>query len=490
VRLDPNGYKERGDNHRPAATMKYPLSGVVFALCIAISLPAQSPELSLSAEGAVVSAGALGQFTVPAPSIETADQKELTPTYELDAGGNAQATYADGSVLKITMSKIDLAITYTFKILTGNATSLKFVTLLPINLNQGGRFALAGKTGEFPAVKAGQFLSAGDASHFDVIHPLGEGIRFSMPAAYHQLQDNRLWDWNVFAWIYRYDLKRYPGKATFDIKLASLASEPAAADAPPVRKFIVDRFGQSVRKDYPGKVIGDDELKNDIAKQKAALGSYQGPELDHFGGLAGSGEKLGLKKTGFFHTAVLANGRHTFVTPEGNAFFQLAVCGIANTDDYTTVKGRERVYEWVPDVKAVAWTGAWRSNHPDWGVFSFQIANWIRKYGKPYSYEEWTGQAVERLRAWGFNSAGAFSSYSQTMRALDFPAVDFLPTGEVEGVKMLPDKVGAGELMDPFAPGAEKALDQAYAGIVAMRAADPLLIGYFLGNEQHFETLP
>ncbi|HSI08409.1 MAG TPA: sugar-binding protein [Rariglobus sp.] len=256
------------------------------------------------------------------------------------------------------------------------------------------------------------------------------------------------------------------------------------------RKFLVDRYGQSARKDYPGKVASDDELKADIEKQKSALGTYAGPALDRFGGLAGSGEKLGLKKTGFFHTALIGPDRHILVTPEGNAFFQLSVCGIANTDDYTTVKGREKTYEWLPDPKDPAWRTAWRDQRPDWGIFSFQIANWIRKYGKPYSYEEWTGQAVGRLRAWGFNSDGAFSNYSRTMSELNFPTVAFLPSGGDEGVKSLPDKVGVSRVMDPFAPGAEAALDRAYARSVADRAGDPLLIGYFLGNEQHFEILP
>ncbi|AHF90550.1 hypothetical protein OPIT5_10400 [Opitutaceae bacterium TAV5] len=252
----------------------------------------------------------------------------------------------------------------------------------------------------------------------------------------------------------------------------------------------MDRFGQSVRTDYPGKVSSEDELRADIVKQKAALGPRQGPALDRFGGLAGSGQKLGLKKTGFFHTALAAPGRHVLVTPEGNAFFQLAVCGIANTNDYTVVKGRERIYEWVPSTSDPDWAACWFQNRPDWGFFSFQIANWIRKYQKPYSVDAWTGQAVERLRAWGFNSGGAFSTWTQAMRDLDFPVVLHLPDGRKHGVVYLPDKLGAGHMMDPFAPDAEQKLDRAFAESVAPVAGDPRIIGYFLGNEQHFENLP
>jgi hypothetical protein len=470
--------------------MKRTLIPLLLGLCAVLPLPAQALKLSLSEKGAVVNAGALGSLTIPAPSLDTNDKKELKPTYALNADGTAQATYANGFILKITASNAEKTVTYSFDELPANTSLIKFSTLFPINLTQGGRFALGNKSGEFPASKGGQFLATGDANGIDVIYPLGEGIRITTPSAYHQLQDNRTWGWNVFAWIYRHDLKRYPNVRKFSFKVSAIAPEAAADGAPAPRKFLVDRYGQSVRKDFPGKVTSDDELKADIEKQKIALGTYQGPALDGFGGLAGSGEKLGLKKTGFFHTALLGKDRHVLVTPEGNAFFQLGVCGIANTDDFTTVKGREKIYEWLPSTKDAAWTTAWRENRPDWGIFSFQIANWIRKYGKPYDYQEWTAQTVDRLRAWGFNSSGAFSNYSEAMRERNFPTVSFLPSGKGQGVKVLPDKVGAAELMDPFVPGTEEALDKAFAGSVAGRANDPLLIGYFLGNEQHFEILP
>ena len=474
--------------------MKRPLLSLLACLCVLSPLSAQALKLSLSDKGAVINAGALGSFTIPAPSIDTTDKKELKPTYALNAdGSSAQATYANGFVLKIAVSNADKSITYSFDAPPANGAMLKFIPLFPINLNQGGRFALGNTTGEFPVAKAGQFLATGDTNRLDIIHPLGEGIRFTVPAAYQQLQDNRTWNWNVFAWVYRYDLKRYAGKTSFSVKVSTLAAEPTATTtdgAPVARKFLVDRFGQSVRKDYPGKVKSDDELKADIATQKAALGTYQGPALDSFGGLAGSGKKLGLKASGFFYTAEIAPDRHVLVTPEGNAFFQLGVCGITNTDDYTTVKGREKIYEWVPAAKDSQWTTAWRNNRPDWGIFSFQIANWIRKYGKPYSVEEWTNQSVERLRAWGFNSAGAFGGHVPTFNTLNFPSVSFLPSGKEQGAVYLPDRVGASEVMDPFAPGFEDTLDKAFAGPVAARANDPLLIGYFLGNEQHFESLP
>lgn len=468
--------------------MKHPLFRLLVVLGALVAPCAQAIQLQLSERGAVVEAGALGTITLAPPTIEVAGKKELKPTYVLDDQGRAGATYENGFVLRIAVSEADKTVTYDFDAAAArDVNSIKFTTMFPIHLNKGGRFALGDMTGEFPVSKGGQFLAHGQADHLDVIHPLGEGVRIATPGAYQQLQDNRLWEWSVFAWIYRYDLKRYPGKTRFVFKISELAPAAAADGSPAAPRFMVDRFGQSARKDYPGKVASEDELRADVAKQAAALGTYQGPALDRFGGLAGSGEKFGLKKTGFFHTAVIGDNRHVLVTPEGNAFFQLSVCGIANIDDYTTVKGREQIYEWLPGVKDEKWTTAWRENQPTWGIFSFMIANWIRKFDRPYSYEEWTRQAVTRLRAWGFNSAGAFSTQSDTMNELNFPYVTFLPT---PGLRSLPDKIGVGRVMDPFAPGNEEALEKACATLLAERVNDPLLIGYFLGNEQHFELLP
>ena len=461
----------------------------LLALCAAASLSAQSVKLSLSEKGAVVNAGTLGNLTLEAPAIGLPENKTIKPSFALDGDKGGVATYPDGSVIRVSVSDADKTVTYAFDTLPAGATSIRIDTKIPISLNQGGRFALGDKTGDFPAAKAGQFLAHGDAATLDVIHALGDGVRFTAPAGYQQLQDNRMWDWNTFFWIYRFDLQRYPGKKSFQIKVAAIAPEAQADGSAPARKFLVDRYGQSARKDWPGKVTSDDDLKADIEKQKTSLGAYEGPALDTFGGLAGSGEKLGIKATGFFYTAELPGDRHVLVTPEGNAFFQLGVCGIANTDDFTTVKGREKIYEWLPSAQDAQWRSAWRDKRPDWGIFSFQIANWIRKYGKPYDFEEWTGQTVERLRAWGFNSAGAFGPHTETMRRLNFPTVSFLPNGKKEGVAYLPERLGAAEVMDPFAPGFEEALDKAFAPLAA-RAADPLLIGYFLGNEQHFEYIP
>jgi len=458
------------------------------ALCSAcVSFVTAAVKVGVDKKGVAIDAGLVGRFVLAAPVLVGADKTDQKPVIEVESPTRAKATYPGGAVIEIETSAAGEA-TFTLSGIPADARQLRFTTLLPINLNQGGRFTLGGgQAVEFPVVREKQLIAAGDATRLEIRHALGEGFAIQTPGAYQQIQDNRTWNWNVFAWNYFYDLRRHAGKNTIRFVVEPVKADATAAAGP---AFLVDRFGQSARKDYPGKIKDEEALRAAGVPAELAVPHPKAPALDAFGGYAGSGAELGLKGTGFFRVERLASGRDVLVTPEGNAFFQLGVCGIANTDDFTTVRGRERVYEWLPAANDPLYRAAWRDSRPDWGVFSFQIANWIRKHGRPYSYEDWSGEVVDNLRAWGFNSAGAFANYSNTMRERGFPYVLTLPNGKAEGVKMLPDRVGAAELMDPFAPGAEEALDKAFAAALPRRAADPLLIGYFLGNEQHFESLP
>lgn len=253
----------------------------------------------------------------------------------------------------------------------------------------------------------------------------------------------------------------------------------AAPSAAPVR---VDRFGQSATVEFAGKIRDESEFAADRAAEAREAPRPWG-DRDRFGGWAGSGERFGTVKTGFFHIGRVG-GRQTLVDPDGNVFFHLGVSGIGSGDDFTLVTGREEIYAWLPP-RDGEFATAWHPREP--GAFSFYAANWIRKFGQPFSFDAWSDQIATRLHAWGFNAIGAFSTRSPAMEARGFPYVAHLLH---DGVAMLPERIGASRVFDPFHPEAEARLDAAFARHVAPRANDPLLIGYYLSNEQHFETLP
>jgi hypothetical protein len=456
-------------------------------LLVPLSLRANPPAFSISEKGPQIQAGAMGIFGFQPPVFHT-KQGEEKPIFRQTGATSGQYEYPGG--LRLDCEAEGSKLNFQFSNAPSNARSFKLIFLIPMNYNQGGKFAFdQGPLVPFPFEKGGQFVKNGHANSVTIIDPSDQGFVLTAPGAYLEIQDNRTFGWAVFGYHCHRDIqgKTHGG---FSLSLEPFQDDsPAGAPSATTTKILADRFGQSARKDFRGKVRSEEELRADGVRQLEEFASFQpDPRLDTYGGLQGTRESLGLTRTGFFHLAKVGP-RDVLVSPDGNVFFQTGVCGIARTDDDTIVKGREHAYEWLPPSTG-DFRSAWRDNNPDSGVMSFYAANLIRKFGRPYSFEDWTGQVVQRLKSWGFNSAGAFSRYTDTMRAMNFPYVSFLPLGKGGGVQVLPDKIGAAEILDPFVPGTEEALEKKFAKSVAPKANDPLLIGYFLGNEQHFELLP
>lgn len=448
---------------------------------------AQHPKFALSDRGLVVEAGIAGRYTIEVPALHLEEGSEK-PHFQVTDPNHAVAIYPSGARLEYTLKDDKTSFHLTHG--PSNAKSFRFWMPISRKLSQGGDYAFdGGELLPLPMENSEQFLWHGSAQTFTLVDPTGLGFTLKTPGGYLALQDNKPKGWGQnFGFIYQYDtFGKEESWFSFELRSAEADASPESF-AQAKSKVIVDRYGQSTRVDYPEKVTTDAELKADAQKDKAFFEAYQPPEgYDQYGGLAGTHEQYGLEKTGFFHVGQ-ADGRDVLVTPEGNIFFQLAFCTLQSIDDYTTVKGREEIYEWLPP-KTENWKSAWRHNNPENGVASFYIANWIRKFDRFYTLEEWSRQAVKRLRSWGFNSAGAFSADTQFMQEMNVPTVDFLSLND-GALPMLPDKLGAGRIIDPFAPGIEETLDRVIAKKVRPNVNNPRLIGYFLGNEQHVEDIP
>ncbi|MGE5541830.1 MAG: chitobiase/beta-hexosaminidase C-terminal domain-containing protein, partial [Bacillota bacterium] len=240
---------------------------------------------------------------------------------------------------------------------------------------------------------------------------------------------------------------------------------------------IVDRYGQLKKVGFPGKVQSDEELRADVAADKAYYQSLKPPKRDPYGGLLGSKKKYGLRATGFFHVEKLRDGRLVLVTPLGNAYFSLGVNGTGYYGDtYTKVAGREHVYEWLPPFDKY---GTYATAYSDSGQdFSFYVANRIKKYGRPTLPKEFTRECVDRLKKWGFTSTGGWSDVD-TCREIGFPNVrhlsvyDSIPEGRVSGIGFF----------DIFAEGVAQKIERKFADELPFYKDDPTLIGYFVDNE-------
>lgn len=242
-------------------------------------------------------------------------------------------------------------------------------------------------------------------------------------------------------------------------------------------EFQIDRFGQFVDLEFPEKVRSEEELKADMAKDKAYYDSFPIPERTFYGSLPGSREKYGLTATGFFHLEKVAalNGRIMLVDPEGNLYFHLGVCSSMPGNEFTPVKGREELYEWLPTADSKFKQARWGNS------VSFYLANWIRKHG---SYDEvvWQKEIVTRLRHLGFNAFGEFTQVFEGNDKLGFAFTKCLEHYWKKGFAL----VGNDRHIDPFAPQNAELLEKEFAARTKSFLKNPALIGYYTENEVNY----
>lgn len=126
------------------------------------------------------------------------------------------------------------------------------------------------------------------------------------------------------------------------LALSPFAS-PAYAEAsaqPAVDTWLVDRYGQYLHQDWPGKVVSDEQLRSEYAEEATRL-AHVAPDrirYDRYGGL----KELGRHKaTGYFRLEQI-DGRWWFVTPDGHLFVLKAVDAFSPRNGATAPGGRIR----------------------------------------------------------------------------------------------------------------------------------------------------
>jgi len=448
-------------------------------LGLVLAVPGRAASLSAGGDGVAIDAGTFGKFTLTWPQMELDGGGDRLKPVEKDAAGK-QATlkYAGGSQVQVTIAD-DGGITYAFSNPPANLKSYRMDMLIDFSFHEGGTFTIGdGDAKPFPNGRpATPFLFQGNATNFKLTNFESRSVLFTVPAySFQQLQDNREWNWSIFAWMVIVPFDRNNPKGTVTVREDSSEAK---------RVIVVDRFGQDAAMDFPGKIDSVEDLKADAATEDDYYASLNPPERDPFGGVPGSGQQLGLKKTGYFHVEQ-HDGRWYLVSPEGNATFHLGICGFGPGEDYTYIKGREQVYEWLPIYES-EYQPAF---HPDqyWSrdTFSFYIANQIRKYGQ-FDREANLKRMIHRVKQMGFNASGAFSGGSATYREVGFPYVSSLPLGQWNLGRQIEGLRG---LFDPFDQETANKMAALFEQSVKPNANEPLLIGYFLDNEQAFEDIP
>ena len=455
------------------------------ALLTLLSITANaSAGAKLGEKGFEVETVSAGKILVSYPQLGF--EKPISPSQVVIDGNVATLKYPAAGQARIEAQPGGAFLMH-FTALPADVRALYITMTLPVSL-KGVTWQMDKQPAQpLPVDFPGKpFLFQGVAHSLVVREGETGGFALVVPPSFQQLQDNRQWHGDTFLWFAKIDINpNPPGEITLPLKIFDpTAAEPAVKMPPPPPVPVqVDRFGQHINKDFPEKVQTDDELKQDVQRDSEYYDSLHPPATDPFGGLPGSGEKYGLKKTGFFHVENVQKVQ-TLVDPDGNAFFQLGVCDITPGDDYTLSGGRRGIFEWLPSGKDPLFKSVFQGGFEP--IISFHLVNLVRKYGKPYDPETYTRQWIDHLRKWGFNSGGAWAlngaKPNQVAVELKFPTVDFLATG----APALPVK----EMWDPFADGLDEKMDAAMAKQVGPQANNPLILGYFLTNEPSIEEIP
>lgn len=449
--------------------------------------PAASPKkpaaptlaTSLGTDGVRLACGSMGTFELSHPRLVIGGER-CKPIETRKDGNRATLAFRDGGRLVVTLA--GTRITYHLEQAPAGYKNPVQEMFVPITFGQGGKWHVDGKSGDFPAVKIGPKLFQGETHGFAVSDPDNAKLALAFtPGTWMEVQDNREWNWAVF-WN-GFHLHGGLRDWTVDVSLDTSAF---------ARKRLLDAFGQ-VARDFPGKIKDAAELKADAATEDAyykSLGfagalAKKGYALDAFGGVAGG--PLTFRKTGYFHCeqrTVGGKARWYLVDPLGNPFFHLGICSFGPSEDYTDVSGREDAFAWLPPREG-PFAAAWKDKPGDWWnarAASFYKANVVRKYGA-WDDAVQAGRYIDRVRAVGFNSIGAFSGVPSCPQAANFPYVGFVSLGKP---RMIPSIRG---MFDPFDAKSRAEVARAMKGMAA-KASDPRVIGYFLANEQGLEDIP
>jgi hypothetical protein len=231
---------------------------------------------------------------------------------------------------------------------------------------------------------------------------------------------------------------------------------------------LIDRYGQCVYADWPGKVKTDAQLYAAAKAEDKQLVAWGVPkEFDKYGGYVNAGWKDAA--TGFYHLAK-RNGTWWLITPLGNPCFYTGICNTPLPEgDVTPVTDREQLFAYLPPKTgpfAAAWTGAWGAAGGS-GFVGFSAVTEIRTEGANWKTDE-AKLAERRMHAWGFAGIGKWDSLANA------PSIPVLERGDVPNIGRHPDIFNP-DVQDEFVATLRRQIKP--------RLNDPNVVGWSLGNE-------
>ncbi|MHC4181401.1 MAG: hypothetical protein ACYSWU_28210, partial [Planctomycetota bacterium] len=226
---------------------------------------------------------------------------------------------------------------------------------------------------------------------------------------------------------------------------------------------LIDRFGQFMHKDWPGKTKSTDDLARRKQEEAADLAAHPGPEAwNRYGGWQAGPQ---LRASGRFRVEK-HRGKWWLLDPEGRLFWSHGTDCVRATTGYTPITDRVHWFAELPE-KGSRWgkfygRSGWAPHGyyqgKSYQTYNFTGANLLHKYGT-----DWKRQFADlshlRLRSWGMNTVANWSDPEiYLLRKTPYVATISTRSKELEG------STGYwGKFPDVFDPDFQRALDRRMA---------------------------
>ena len=307
------------------------------------------------------------------------------------------------------------------------------------------------------------------------------GMRSGKPGVSDKIDPSGVTHLLLFASAY-YDYLPKPDIA-IEVDNIRAEGELKTMDAETFFPFI-DKFGQFIHADWPGKTRDEKDLKKRAETEKKDLENHPGPEgWNRYGGWKNGPQ---LEATGFFR-AEKHKGKWWLVDPEGRLFWSQGI-NCVGWWSATPLTDRKHYFKDLPERDSPfgrfygksSWAPrGYYNGKGTYEIFTFIESNLLRKYGK--DYEALCKELVHRrLRSWGQNTIANWSDDRiEALRKTPYVADVSHSSRKIEGS----GSKYSWKLPDPFSPDFRTDLRERLERERARFASDPWCLGIFVDNE-------
>lgn len=183
-------------------------------------------------------------------------------------------------------------------------------------------------------------------------------------------------------------------------------------------KNMVDQFGQYTKKEWKNKIHSKEELVEASRKeceinQRFVDENSKRSDRTKYGGY--KKEELKQEVTGRFYTKKIGEN-WTLIDPDGYPYFATGMDIVRKDGTSTWVDGRNYMFSQIPEDLPGHYVELHNTVQPPTNTtkgrgYCFYTANLERIYGKDW-LEKWAENSVQRFKAWGITSIGAWAEPS------------------------------------------------------------------------------